>query len=54
MKDMVSVRGYQRPAGNQHEDSDTLKQILKQISPLTKLGAICFVIGTPCVRIVVA
>lgn len=45
MKGMVPVRGYQRPAGNQHDDGDGFKQVLKQITPLTKVGAVCFVIG---------
>ena len=44
MKGMISVKGYQQAHTPQHESAD-FGEILKNISPLTKVGAGCFVAG---------
>lgn len=43
MKGMIPVRGYSPPA-TPHQDMD-FTDILKNITPLTKIGAICLVAG---------
>ncbi|MBN2332200.1 MAG: hypothetical protein JXO49_00740 [Deltaproteobacteria bacterium] len=43
MKGMMPVRGYARQETSNHETD--FKDLLKSISPLTKIGAVCFVIG---------
>jgi hypothetical protein len=43
MKGMIPVKGY-RDQTPQHEDTD-FRDVLKGISPLTKVGAGCFVAG---------
>lgn len=43
MKGMIPVRGYQSPT-LQPQDKDFI-DILKSITPLTKIGAACFVAG---------
>ncbi len=43
MKGMIPVKGYQAQTP-QHEDTD-FRDVLKGISPLTKVGAGCFVAG---------
>ena len=43
MKAMIPVKGYSRPEASNHETD--FKDLLKSITPLTKIGAVCFVIG---------
>jgi|GEM_PF-1754329 uncharacterized membrane protein (DUF106 family) len=43
MKGMIPVRGFQSPTPR-HQDMDFI-DILKNITPLTKIGALCFIAG---------
>ncbi len=47
MKGMMPVRGYRQESGLNYQEVD-LKRLLQTITPLTKIGAVCFVAGKLC------
>jgi len=44
MKGMMPVKGYQQNIANQPHEVD-FREVLQTITPLTKTGALCFVVG---------